>query len=477
MVHDDQPTEQSQKVKLSEMPIEILEQILINLDDEHLLAASLVCKLFAAVAERAFAKNYDNEPYEICDSSERKKSFHKIMVSKYGGKMRKLKITDQDEQLLDLVEQNCCNLRNIYLNGVPRMIHLKGLKGIGLNRVRNLNRDTFTELIENNRDLEFLAIRKNAVDLIDILDGRVNALKRLEYHCKTKLANNLTQIRLDSLETLKLKLCTDFPSIRDTARLLRAIKCDGLKKLVLENFYWNANTVIVEICKFELLETLRLPWCLFTANELRQLAWNLPHVTKFSMSIDLDESTLEQSISSVLTTFPKLIKLKIMMEDDAFNKVLPDLQKSIYDFYARFGKTNTVIRIANDFDFVLVAKDRIILYLQNQFGQLFLDGSLEIHWMDSLNEKTMRKIMNREWNAISELKFINNCAESILDVSTLIDSDTDFDEIHCLDFQSVGMVSINANVSAIELKGRDVVPESACTSFLSHFLVLRLSIN
>lgn len=417
------------------MPIEILEQILINLDDEHLLAASLVCKLFAAVAETAFGQKYSNEPYKIHDSSERMKTFHKIMVSKYGGKVRRLQCTDQDEQLLDLIEQNCCNLKRIYLGQIPKLIKLKGLKGITLEGAGNLNRETFTELIDNNRDLEYLGIRKNTFDLIDLLDGRVDALETLDYHCKTKLANDLTQIRLNSLETLKLK----FTAVHDTARLLRAIKCDRLKKLVLKNFYWNTNEVIDEICRFETLETLRLPWCLLTTNVLRLLAWNLPHITKLTMRIDPDESNLEQSIFSVQSIFPKLTKLKITMEEDEFNRVLPDLQKSIYDFYGRLGKTNTGIRIASDFDWVLIAKDRIILYL---------NGSLEIHWMDDLNENTMRKVMSREWNSINELKFINVCAQPALDVSTLIDPGTDFEEIHCLDFQSKGAISVNANVSA-----------------------------
>lgn len=431
------------------MPIEILEQILINLDDEHLLAASLVCKLFAAVAETAFANKYDNERYEIRESSmaervaiDRKKTFDKIMVSKYGGKIRKLLIIGQDEQLLDLVEQKCCNLKSIYLKRIPKMISLKGLKGITLDGVPNLTRATFTELIDNNPDLEWLGIRKNTVDLIDILDGRADALKTLDYECETKLAQNQSQIRLNSLETLKLELCSNLSSINDTRRLLRAIKCDRLKKLVLKKFYWNANIVIDEICKFETLETLRLQWSLLTANELRLLAWNLPHVTKLAMSIDPAESNLEQSIFSVLSIFPKLVKLKIMMEEGEFNQILPDLQKSVYDFYGRLGKFSTVIRIASDCDWVLIAKDRIILYL---------DGSLELHWMDDLNEKAMNKVMSREWNSIDELKFINNCAQPILDVSTLIDSGTDFDEIRCLDFQSKGLISINANVSRFSI--------------------------
>lgn len=130
------------------------------------------------------------------------------------------------------------------------MIILKVSKRIALHRVPNLNREAFTELIDNNPELKYLSFAKNTVDLIDILDGHANVLKRLEYGCKTKLSDNLPEIRLNSLETLKLKLSTGFSAANDTARLLRSIKCEHLEKLVLENFYWNAFKVVDAVCSF-----------------------------------------------------------------------------------------------------------------------------------------------------------------------------------------------------------------------------------
>lgn len=112
MKQANQLNDQNKKVQLSEMPTEILEHILMHLDGEHLLNASHVCKLFASVAETAFARKYSNKCYQISKKSEN--SFHKIMLSKYGEKLRRLQIIENDdEDLLDLVEQKCYNLKSI----------------------------------------------------------------------------------------------------------------------------------------------------------------------------------------------------------------------------------------------------------------------------------------------------------------------------------------------------------------------------
>lgn len=65
MVQSIQSIEQGEKIKLAEMPREILEYILIHLDYKDLLTASHVCKLFASVAKTAFAQKNKNECYRI----------------------------------------------------------------------------------------------------------------------------------------------------------------------------------------------------------------------------------------------------------------------------------------------------------------------------------------------------------------------------------------------------------------------------
>lgn len=196
MKQANQLNDQNKKVQLSEMPTEILEHILMHLDGEHLLNASHVCKLFASVAETAFARKYSNKCYQISKKSEN--SFHKIMLSKYGEKLRRLQIIENDdEDLLDLVEQKCYNLKSITISGVPKMIMLKDLKEASLRGIRNLNRKTFAEFINNNRQLEVLDIRNIKIDLLNILDGRLNMLKSLRYESYTSVARDLPKIMLN----------------------------------------------------------------------------------------------------------------------------------------------------------------------------------------------------------------------------------------------------------------------------------------
>lgn len=177
-------------INLLEMPMEILEHILMHLNsDKHLLAAPHVCKSFAAAAETAFARKYSNKCYRISlarwlfeKHRQSISSFHQIMLAKYGAKIRNITIDGDDERLLALAEQKCCNLRVLKLIAVPKMLMVKDVKKLLLIRIRNVDRETFAELINNNQQLEFLNIKGTDVDLIDILDGRLNELKTLKYH-------------------------------------------------------------------------------------------------------------------------------------------------------------------------------------------------------------------------------------------------------------------------------------------------------
>lgn len=209
-------------------------------------------------------------------------------------------------------------------------------------------------------------------------------LKTLEYSCKTDLGVNLPQIRLNSLGTLKLKL----ENRSDYDRSLRAMKCNPIKTLKLENCFVDDDELITEICTFKMLVTLRLP-C-YSINP-----W---YLTKLKMLID--EPNAVHKICSTLSILPKLTKLTIVEEEvGVLDGFISDFKKSAYDIYACLTKTNTEIKIANDCDSVFVSKDYILLYLENL---------LEVHWMDHLNEMNVRQVMNREWVSVFELKFINN---------------------------------------------------------------------
>lgn len=172
---------QSKKTEITAMPREILEHILVHLDDKSLLKASHVCTLFASVAEAAFAQKYSNEYYKVYGWLDHDKSFHEVMLSKYGEKIRKLKISvdEKHERLLDLAERTCCNLISIDLCRPPKNILSKNLKEVRLARLTNLNRASFTEFINECQQLEILQLDGDYVDLLDVLDG-LNNLKTLE---------------------------------------------------------------------------------------------------------------------------------------------------------------------------------------------------------------------------------------------------------------------------------------------------------
>lgn len=146
--------EQSENVELLDLSIEMLEHILITLGEKDLLVASHVCKTFAAAAEIAFARKFANERYDIYGSKDSR--FHKIILNKYGDKVRDLSIQCVDDEFCDLIEQKCCNSEKVDLWDVARMPKLKDLNEIGLNNIRTLNRETFVEFINNSHELEHL---------------------------------------------------------------------------------------------------------------------------------------------------------------------------------------------------------------------------------------------------------------------------------------------------------------------------------
>lgn len=114
------------EIEVLAMPNEILQQIFINLEDEDLLSVSGVCKLFASNAEAAFGQKYSDEFYWIYGYEI---FYHMDTLSKYGQKISKIgvdDVSDEDKWFLDMIEQNCCNLKCIDLSEVPKIVSWKG---------------------------------------------------------------------------------------------------------------------------------------------------------------------------------------------------------------------------------------------------------------------------------------------------------------------------------------------------------------
>lgn len=172
------------------------------------------------------------------------------------------------------------------------------------------------------------------------------------------------------------------------------------------------------------------------------MADHLPYLTELSIWIAETESRPVNDILSMVSFFTMLKKLKIRCDSKNYRRFSSDVKKSINEFHARFADTNIEMEIADEYkedEMVATSKDRIFM----KFG-----NSLEVHWMDDLNESNVRKMMNEIPDKISEVKFINNCAVHTLDICTLL---TDFNQLKSLDIKSNGPVTFKENVNEILL--------------------------
>lgn len=418
-----------EKLNLSRMPSEVLEHILIYLDNKNLLKASHVCKKFASVAETVFVRKYSKELYLARRSEE-------ALLNKYGGVLRSIEVCEGDEKILDLIERKCHSLERARLIWIPKMIQLKNLKEAFLRDVKNLNRRMFNEFINNNRQLEVFLLEDNDLNLVDLMDDRLNSLKTFKYERDTELTINLPKIRLNSLETLKLRPFKNGPYVR----LLQALECNQLKELILRHYEGSddSDEVTNAICSFKTLVWLRMPQFPVSAIQLQKLATHLPHLTKLSIRIaEIESNQILNNMMSVLWILPKLSKLTIHLNDNGnFGIFLSDLKKSINEFHACFAHKNTEIVIDSDDGIVCILNECVSL------SQL---GSLELHWMANLNEKSVRNVMYGLQYYTSDLKFINHC-EDTLDICGFL---TEYDHLEILDIKSNGPVTFKANVSKI----------------------------
>lgn len=134
--------------------------------------------------------------------------------------------------------------------------------------------------------------------------------------------------------------------------------------------------------------------------------------------------------------FPNLTQPIVKLDD--FRRFLSNVRKSINQYHAHFAGTNAEIEVFNGSNMVSISKDYICV-AENQ--------SVELHWMENLNGKSVRKVLNENGNRICELKLINNsCAEASVDISSFA-TNSNYDEIDYLDIKSVGPISVKANVS------------------------------
>lgn len=452
--------EEYEGLNLLEMPREILEHILADLDAKSMLIASHVCKSFASAVETAFARKYANDYYYLCygyyrhfggpDFIQRETAFEKTMVAKYGGLMREIHMLEVDEETLDLVERNCHSLERARLINVPRMIELKDLKEVCLIGVRNLNRGTFAEFINRNQQLETLVLRDTRLSLIEVLDGQLNSLKTFKYDRQTIPNRDFQKIRLNSLESLKLRPTSN----RTNVRVLQALECNRLKNLVLR--YYDGpddnDAVTNEICKFKELTLLRASEWQITSNQLKKLAAHLPHLTEFIIGVAHGDShSILMNISSVMLMFPKVSKLKIYLAyETVYSEFIGDAKKFIADAHCHLASASTEVEIRlNDEEFAFVSKD---------FAYVQKSGLLELHWMTNLNANNVRKAMPEFEDYEANLKFISHCGDHPVDISALLPK---FIHLKSLDVEANGPITFKENVS-----------EFVDFSFCMHFALL-----
>lgn len=431
-----QPNEQSDELNLLDLPHEMLEHILIHLEDEDLLTASHVCKLLASTVETAFGLKYANRDYSIESKSTH---FHEVMLTKYGEKIRKFWAYDIDEALLDVIERKCCNLTHATFYCVPKLPMLNNLKEFKGRFVLEWNRNTLIKFINDNAQLEFLLIGNVPTDFTDVLNGRLNMLKRLELS-PTGARFAFSQIRLPSLETLRL-ICCEF---MDIDRLLRVMNCNSnITKLIIVHCNQSYDTVISGICTLKSIVELQLTFWEITNDQIKKLAAHLPHLTELSFKMAGHGPELKRNIRMFLSLFPNLKKLSIESNENDIRQILSHFQESaaIYDFHASFDRFDTEIEITLYGERVVsLTKDRIL-------ARKPTINSLELHWMNNLNAAKLRKVNECSW--INKFKLVNHCEEHTVDIATFMASK--FECVEWFVIESIGPVTVNANVGEIIL--------------------------
>lgn len=395
---------------------------------------------FAAAACVAFAQKYATKRCDILRREDVKNPLHKVVLAKYGDKIRAIYMNYQDTALLALIERKCSNLKSVELFNISKMPKLRGLKKLHLPKGTNFSKKTFTTLINNNPQLEFFKINNIKSVFLNALDGQLDMLKELALF-NIRSVNDVSKIRLSSLE----KLSINATETTDCIGILQAINCNDIKVLNIDAYDFNDKCAVMidEICAFKSLVSLRLVACAFTitTSQLHKLAAHLPHLIEFSMALPDGSPSLEDledEILSVVSILPNLSKLTIHLFGDDFKQFLNDLKTSIYDFHECFANISTEIDVIYSFSKVSTSEDRIFVYDTKS-------ESVELHWMDNLNETSVQKVTRGFWTWVAAIKLVNNCKDQTFDLSTFMQSS--IEHTRCLDIRSYGPITVNANVS------------------------------
>lgn len=410
-------------------PREIWEHILIHLDGKYLLFASHVCKLFASVAETAFAQKYSKSRYEVnVARSAREKPLHEVMLTKYGENIRSIR--SRDETLTDLIERKCCKLKNVDIGYASRLPIFQNLKAFRMESASSSARDAVAKFINDNDQLETLSIKSSLNDWSHMLDGRLNMLKKLIWReTATDVINDIPQIRLPSLETLKV-VCFE------PDRCLHAMTCNSnVTKLdIFAPAYTSSDALINDICAFKSIVELNLA-CRISNDQIKKLAAHLPHLAELSFDMDRHGPELKKKIQSVLCIVPNLKKLTIVFDFFWHSFTHPT---AIYDFHNSFEQYDTELKIfcIDQYPILSTTKDRIFIYSND---------SLELYWMNNLNEKNLRKVSSAAMvDRVEKFKFINHCKEHTVDVAAFMAASIEY--VKSLEIKSNGPVTVNANV-------------------------------
>lgn len=435
--------EQSDELNLLDMPREILEHIFINFEKKDLLTASHVCKLFASVAETAFALKYAINCYGIDWSYADNKPLHEVMVRKYGESIQNIHVYQIDEPVNDLIERTCGKLKIAAFMFVPKLPMLKNLKEFTIHAAHEWNRDSFNSFINDNAQLQLLEIGEIPIDVIDVLDGRLNVLKTLKWY-QTFESIDLLPIRLPSLETLDLGSYMHDPI--NAACILRAMNCNiNLKKLVMENCFDSYDDVINEICSIKSITMLQLTNWEITLDHISKLAAHLPHLSELSFKMVLpgygDEKELQNQMLAVLSILPNLKKVVITSSKKNVSCLLNYLHNPTAIYQASFDQFNTQIDInANDAR-ISATKDRISLRSEM--------GSCELYWMKNFNEANLRKVLIENLRyCMFYFKFVNHCDNCTVDLASFRILNN-CSRVERFELKSDGPVTINGNVSKL----------------------------
>lgn len=433
-----------QQFHILDMPREVLEQILCRLDDRDLLSASHVCTQFAVVAETAFELKYSNRDYCISAGAQsNEKSIHEVILTKYGDRIGSIKIDcSGNETLVDLIERRCLNLECAIFSNASKLPMLRNLRQLTLHGEHEWDRDHFIRFIDANRQLETLDIDNVAVDVIDVLDGRLNRLTYLKWYQDCDIDGELPPIQLPSLETLHL-FCMEG---MDSACILRAMNTNGniTKLIVVDCFDADVNLVSGIYAFTSVVELKLLNWEI-TERQIRLMGVLLPHLRELSFQLDDNGngSEIKQKVETVLSSFPNLKTLTIKPGEDTFDEVFKCIRTAtfFYDFHASVVQYDTEINIVNDSFEVMVSTSRERVFVSSD------TEAIEVCWLNKLNEKVLRQVLKETNNTMtSKIKIAND--EHTVDMATYV-AHKNVKQLNYLKIKTNGSNADGASVSAI----------------------------